>query len=92
MLVDERLKVVQQSGNDAPGFVVSGPCPRCDHHLVDRRALLALAGMSGTRGGSGDTPETVILDITCGCGTAHQGAPEGVTGCGASFRLQMELR
>lgn len=92
LLMDGRLQVFPRGGKDAPGFLVTGPCPRCDHHLVDRRALLALTGMSGTRGGSGGAPERFILDITCGCGTTHQGAPEGVTGCGASFRIEMDVQ
>ncbi|MDO0924645.1 hypothetical protein QQY24_04140 [Streptomyces sp. TG1A-8] len=91
MLLDRRPTVSRRGGDGVPGLVVSGPCPRCEHHLVDRRVLLALTGLGATRGGSAGAPETVVLDVTCGCGSTHQDAPEGVTGCGASFRIELEL-
>lgn len=84
------LRVTEHGVPAAPAFVVSGPCPRCDHHIVDRRAFVALTGMGGgSRGGESDSAEAVVLDVSCGCGTAHQEAPEGVTGCGAGFRIEL---
>ncbi|MBT2482966.1 hypothetical protein [Streptomyces sp. ISL-94] len=90
LLEAEQLTVTEHGAPAAAGFVVSGPCPRCEHHIVDRRAFVALTGMGGGgRDGGTDATEAVVLDVSCGCGTAHQDAPEGVTGCGASFRIEL---
>ncbi|GHG88864.1 hypothetical protein GCM10018780_07650 [Streptomyces lanatus] len=35
-------------------------------------------------------PAVVTVDVTCGCGHTHAGAPEGTTGCGVSFRVELE--
>ncbi|MFP8885689.1 hypothetical protein [Streptomyces mangrovi] len=99
LLEAERLTVSAHSASGVPGFVVAGPCPRCEHHLTDRQVTVALTGMSGTGRHAQDefeNPESetdavdaVVLDVTCGCGTAHQDAPEGAAGCGASFRIEL---
>ncbi|MGA5704178.1 hypothetical protein [Peterkaempfera bronchialis] len=90
LLEAQELTVKPHNEDTAPCFVVSGRCPRCDHHLVDRQVTVALTGMAGaSRGSNGDPQEAVVLDVTCGCGTAHQDAPTGVTGCGVSFRIEL---
>jgi hypothetical protein len=77
---------------------VAGPCPRCDHHLIDRQVGVAVTGLgAGTRGTvrgpssvqEDDPPSTMVVDVTCGCGNTHAGAPESVTGCGVTFRVMM---
>ncbi|MGW0615875.1 hypothetical protein [Streptomyces sp. NPDC002788] len=84
------LTVTPYAGGGAPCFVVSGPCPRCGHHLVDRQVTTALTGLSGpSRGGEGEQPAAVMLDVTCSCGTEHGNAPAGAIGCGASFRIEL---
>ncbi|MFG2811252.1 hypothetical protein [Streptomyces massasporeus] len=90
LLGAQRLTVSDHTADGVTGVVVSGPCPRCDHHFVDRRALDAVTGMSGaTRNGDGRPSDVALLDVTCGCDTAHEGAPEGTAGCGASFRIEL---
>jgi hypothetical protein len=32
------------------------------------------------------------VDVTCGCGDNHSGAPSGKTGCGVSFRVELPIR
>ncbi|MCX4632283.1 hypothetical protein [Streptomyces sp. NBC_01443] len=48
----------------------------------------------GARGGQQPTtavpPAVAVADVTCSCDTPHDGAPENVIGCGASFRLELE--
>lgn len=76
--------------------IVTGPCPRCAHQMADRQVLAAVTGLSA--GPRPDPPptaeaerrETVVVDVTCGCGLVHAGAPEDVTGCGVSFRIELE--
>ncbi|MBT2365647.1 hypothetical protein J7E88_10025 [Streptomyces sp. ISL-10] len=90
-LEDRRLTVAAHDAGGVPAFVVAGPCPRCEHHLVDRQVSVALTGLTGAqRQVNGAVLDVVVLDVTCGCGTAHQDAPEGVTGCGASFRIELD--
>ncbi|MFF3286143.1 hypothetical protein [Streptomyces sp. NPDC003023] len=90
LLETERLTVSPHGTDDAPVFVVAGPCPRCDHHFVDRQVTVALTGMGGvSRGDDSDASRSVVLDVTCGCGAAHEDAPEGATGCGVSFRIEL---
>ncbi|MEV0978347.1 hypothetical protein [Streptomyces sp. NPDC049915] len=86
-----RLTVTEHTADGVSGAVVSGPCPRCDHHFVDRRSLDALTGLAGvSRNGEGEPSDLILLDVTCGCGTPHEGAPEGATGCGVSFRIELK--
>ena len=70
---------------------VWGTCPRCLHDLdiqvtLNAPVLTWRGGWSsiGRRNASG-IPDDV--EVGCGCGFAHAGAPEQVTGCGVSFRL-----
>ncbi|MFE6868595.1 hypothetical protein ACFVFS_18785 [Kitasatospora sp. NPDC057692] len=90
LLGSDDLKVELLESGAAPCLVVKGPCPRCDHSLVDRQTTVALYGLSGPNRSQGDSAvNAVSLDVTCACGVEHQGAPEGVTGCGVSFRLEV---
>jgi hypothetical protein len=81
---------------------VWGPCPRCGHVLDDPQTHTAVTNLMGGewhgKGGvgpdqSGDTsPVFVPVDVSCGCGQSHPGAPAGTTGCGVSFRVELPLR
>ena len=69
---------------------VGGPCPRCGHQFVDRQVGQAVAPVRGGHAGE-PLPPTVVIDVSCGCGEPHEGAPEQVTGCGVAFRVQLVL-
>jgi hypothetical protein len=70
---------------------VWGPCPRCRHPLDDWQPLSAVTGLVSRSGSAEhDIAEIESIDITCGCGTGHLGAPNGMTGCGVSFRVELE--
>ena len=81
-----------------------GPCPRCRHVLDDRQTHTALAGLTGGQsrwpggagpGQPGDSeagPAFFPVDVSCGCGDSHPGAPAGTAGCGVSFRVELPLR
>lgn len=87
---------------------VWGQCPRCQHFLDDRQTLTALPGLIGVRGGDrvergagrveteqDESPSAwryTRVDVSCGCGDAHQGAPGGKTGCGVSFRVELPVQ
>ncbi|MEU2717297.1 hypothetical protein [Streptomyces sp. NPDC007205] len=91
LLAAGRLTVADHAADGVSGVVVSGPCPRCDHHFVDRRSLDALTGLAGvSRNGDSEPSDIILVDVTCVCGTSHEGAPEGVTGCGVSFRIELK--
>jgi hypothetical protein len=76
---------------------VWGSCPRCGHDLNVQMTLNApIASLRAGRGlwatltrqdapDAPGIPDTV--EVGCGCGHTHPGAPEQVTGCGVSFRL-----
>lgn len=80
---------------------VWGPCPRCGHALDARPTLSATVPglrditVGGTRwdrlirrdAGARKPPMPESVDVSCGCGHAHPGAPDDVRGCGLSFRL-----
>jgi len=72
---------------------VWGRCPRCGHRIDDWQPLSAVTGLLGgrrTRSGTHETESVEPVDVGCGCGTNHPGAPDGVTGCGVSFRIELE--
>jgi hypothetical protein len=85
---------------------VWGACPRCGHDLDDRQTLtaavtgLSRGGRQALKGllkgrarnaGRNTITETIPVDVGCGCGRAHAGAPEAVIGCGVSFRVELTL-
>jgi hypothetical protein len=86
------------------GSRVWGPCPRCGHDLDDRQTHTAVTNlMSGewrsTRGADTRQPDEdhaepayLPVDVSCGCGDSHPGAPPGTTGCGVSFRVELLLQ
>ncbi|KUJ65766.1 hypothetical protein ACZ90_43475 [Streptomyces albus subsp. albus] len=73
---------------------VWGCCPRCSGQLHDVQVPTVVGDFTGTRGGQGEAhaaleSPVVIVDVTCGCGVPHRNAPEGTTGCGVSFRVEL---
>ncbi len=74
-----------------------GTCPRCGHELnVQLTLSIPIASVRGGRGlwsalTGRDVPAPVgvpdSMEVGCGCGHAHPGAPGQATGCGVSFRL-----
>jgi len=82
---------------------VWGPCPRCRHVLDDRQTHTAITNLMGGewrgRGGagpgqggeSGTGPSYLLVDVSCGCGASHSGAPVGTTGCGVNFRVELPV-
>ena len=74
---------------------VWGSCPRCEDRIDVRTTVSAVLRV--TRGGqpedqdriagSPTQPCALMVDVICGCGRTHHGAPEGTTGCGVSFRI-----
>jgi hypothetical protein len=83
----------------ATGAVLSshvwGPCPRCEHPLDDRQVHTAVvSGVGRWPGGpdqTGEVPSALEVDVACGCGYPHPRAPQGVAGCGVSFRVELVL-
>ena len=83
---------------------VWGPCPRCRHVLDDRQTHTAVTNLMGGEwrgpsvsgpGQPGDSdpgPQYFPVDISCGCGDSHSGAPAGTTGCGVSFRVELAVQ
>jgi hypothetical protein len=95
-----RCHQLQVQAFDTEGVVstqVWGTCPRCGHELNVQQILSTpIAGLRGSRGlwsalTRRDVPVAVgipdAVEVGCGCGRTHPGAPEQVTGCGVSFRL-----
>jgi len=81
---------------------VQGPCPRCRHALDDQQVHTAVTGYfaDGLRGLGSGAPGAAVgdearyyqVDVSCGCGDDHSGAPEGKAGCGVSFRVELPLQ
>lgn len=93
-----RRRQLQVAAFDSEGVVsaqVWGPCPRCGHEMDVQSTLTTpvselrrgwwsvLTGQATHDGGG--IPQTV--EVGCGCGRVHPGAPEKVLGCGVSFNL-----
>jgi hypothetical protein len=93
LLSTNTLTVTTRRAEGIDSVVVAGPCPRCTHQLVDRQVGVAVAGVAGgaPRGAlpGAAPPEAIVVDVTCGCGVHHDGAPETATGCGVSFRIEL---
>jgi hypothetical protein len=80
---------------------VWGECPACGHDIDDRQTHTAVTGVFGgelrdtVRQGGGTRaaePAYYQVDVSCGCGRAHPGAPAERTGCGASFRVELLMQ
>lgn len=85
---------------------VWGTCPRCGHSLDDRPTLTTvvttlragpglwdrLAGLLPGHSASPGPDLSVEVDVVCGCGHSHAGAPDKTSGCGVSFRLEVPRR
>jgi hypothetical protein len=79
-----------------------GPCPQCGHDLDDHQTHSAVTSFyaDGWRGRTRETGGTAVgdellyfeVDVSCGCGNTHSGAPGGRTGCGVSFRVELPLQ
>ena len=72
---------------------VWGECPRCGHHIDDWQPLSAVTGLVGVRrpdSAARNNVDVEPVDVDCGCGTTHPGAPDDTTGCGVSFRIELE--
>ena len=90
---------LQVEAFDTEGVVsaqVWGTCPRCSHELnVQQTLSVPLIDSAGrgvwsalTRREAPATPGIPdAVEVGCGCGHPHPGAPEQVAGCGVSFRL-----
>lgn len=86
-LVRERVMTLRESSDThVPSLRLDGPCPRCDHHFSQTRALVLPA--SAVRGND-HAPEQgpAWADFLCECSVDHPGAPSGEQGCGAGFSL-----
>jgi hypothetical protein len=67
---------------------VWGLRPRCEHDLDDRQTHTAVTNLMGDPRGTrpeqpatGDSgPVFLQVDVSCGCGTSHPGAPGGQPG------------
>jgi hypothetical protein len=95
-----RRRELQVQAFDTEGVVsaqVWGTCPRCGHELdVQQTLSVPIIGSGEGRGvwqalTRRDVPSAAgipdAVEVGCGCGKTHRGAPEQVTGCGVSFRL-----
>ena len=80
---------------------VWGECPACGHHLDDRQTHTAVTsafggawrGITPSREDTKEAEATYYeVDVSCGCGHAHPGAPGDRTGCGASFRVELLMQ
>jgi hypothetical protein len=95
-----RRRELQVRAFDTEGVVsaqVWGTCPRCGHEMNIQMTLSTpIAGLRGGHGlwttlthraASANSGKPDTVEVACGCGRTHPGAPEQVTGCGVSFRL-----
>lgn len=81
---------------DVLGTVVTGPCPRCGHHLVDHQVGAAafeeaFLGDDVEAAAAAIDVERVV--VTCGCERDHEGRPTNAVpaGCGISFAVLAEV-
>ena len=68
------------SASDA-AFNLDGPCPECGHDspIEISRQVTALEGLRV------EPPKTLTVDLACGCREAHEGRPDGASGCGRDW-------
>ena len=85
-------------------ILVAGPCPRCGHAFAHAEPLVSYRAMdrddplrpgigallrdAARRAAAANRSHDVFG--SCGCRVPHPGAPEGATGCGASWSLHVE--
>lgn len=89
--IDGRFKITGGIGSAH----VWGSCPRCKHRFDVRQTLTAV--IPGERTGvineGHQAPSAglypVAVDVDCGCSVVHPGGPDGITGCGISFRVEL---
>lgn len=92
LLVEGRLQGRAFDTGEVLSSHVWGPCPRCEHPLDDRQVHTAVvSGVGRGPGRTGEIPGTLAVDVACGCAFPHPRAPEGVPGCGVSFRVELVL-
>lgn len=71
---------------------VDGDCPRCDDPLSFSLSLVGVLSEGGVLGRDAALAGTTYpVDMQCGCGLTHRGAPEDVTGCGIWFRVELKV-
>jgi hypothetical protein len=94
LLEADKLKAeIQERRPGVRSSHVWGQCPRCGHQIDDWQPLSAVTGLVGGRrpdSAARDTADVELVDVGCGCGTTHPGAPGDTTGCGVSFRIELE--
>jgi hypothetical protein len=95
---------LRPSENEPTAIVVTGSCPRCGHasahiepivvwsqvnpHMpVDSARAMALRSALNRVGARSKNRN---VEVICGCGSHHPGAPDGKQGCGASWVLHVE--
>ena len=94
---DRRLQVAAFDTEGVVSAQVWGTCPRCGHDVNVQPTLnTPIPGLREGRGlwaaltGRTTNSRPAIppsVEVGCGCGRLHAGAPEKVLGCGVSFRL-----
>jgi hypothetical protein len=85
-----QLRIAPFNTDGVISVQVWGACPRCPHSVDVQMTLTApvIAFRGGlSRVGRNDAGIPPYIEVGCGCGLAHDGAPEHVTGCGVTFRL-----
>jgi hypothetical protein len=71
--------------------LVHGRCPRCAGE-ISSDSLLTASGESGVLGDDDAEPEPdpyTPVHVVCGCPLAHPGRPDGATGCGIGFTIEV---
>lgn len=96
-------KVLLEPDEHRPvAIAITGPCPRCGHDSAHVEPLVLYTNLTDRlKGGATDVLRRALesigadskerdVDVICGCSAAHEGAPEQVRGCGASWVLHVE--
>jgi len=72
---------------------LTAKCPRCGHSFSDterRRGLVDRFAPMG-RTPSFGPKEPIPATLRCACAEAHDGTPTGLSGCGATFGLEVQV-